>query len=138
MVAWNLYRDGEALGERIKKLKLELERLEEKQATLKDGKGPPTDTVELEYCESAKMAADIFAKPFVNADKWQEVCEFIGIKVKHKNPIWTERDENSNEESKKEKSPETLELSGAAKEAEKKKKAARKITKFVVFLCKLT
>ena len=49
---------------------------------------PPTETVQLEYCESDKMAADIFSKPFVHADRWKSVCGLIGIDVVHKAPFW--------------------------------------------------
>ena len=113
--------NGEALIERILKLKLELERLEEKQALLEKGQGNAKDTVQLEYCESNKMAADIFTKPFVNADKWGEVCELIGIEVKHKKPIWGEWGTKA-ERGDKEKSPEVKE----ARELSKEEKAANK------------
>ena len=71
-----------ALADRIAMLKEELARLECKEGV------PPTETEQLAYCESDKMAADIFTKPFVNADKWQSVCGLIGIDVVHKTPTW--------------------------------------------------
>jgi hypothetical protein len=33
----------------------------------------------IEYCETTKMAADVFTKAFSNAQKWQHACSLIGL-----------------------------------------------------------
>ena len=33
--------------------------------------------MELTYCQTTEMAADIFTKAFTNRDKWVEVCNLI-------------------------------------------------------------
>ena len=33
----------------------------------------------IEYCETRRMAADIFTKPFANAQKWVHACGLIGL-----------------------------------------------------------
>jgi len=33
----------------------------------------------IEYCETRRMAADIFTKPFANAQKWTHACSLIGL-----------------------------------------------------------
>ena len=37
--------------------------------------------VELIYCKSDAMAADIFTKAFTNLIKWQQALDLIGIKI---------------------------------------------------------
>ena len=31
------------------------------------------------YCESSKQAGDIYTKPFIDAAKWESVCDLIGV-----------------------------------------------------------
>ena len=31
------------------------------------------------YCESSKQAGDIYTKPFIDASKWEGVCDLIGV-----------------------------------------------------------
>ena len=40
-----------------------------------------SDHVELQYTQSADMAADIFTKNFSDATKWEHACSQIGIGV---------------------------------------------------------